>query len=179
LREKERKLDEARERLRSLRAHRDTLASPYVARRLQALEQALTRKPLNVVEANKALKEAVSRIVINPETEVTLHWHHAPDQPTDAGNNHGCIRPASSQRSPMPTYATPSRYEHDDGTAPARRNTCVAPASASAGSSLTVTTSIRCCGCRPASSTNRALRPACCSSIADLPPRRGLLRLPH
>jgi hypothetical protein len=86
LREKERELEEERERLRSLRAHRDTLASPYVARRLQALEHALTRKPLNIVEANKALKEAVSRIVFNPETaELTLHWHHAPEQSTDAG----------------------------------------------------------------------------------------------
>jgi hypothetical protein len=89
LREKERELAEARERLRSLRVRRDTLARPYVTRRLQALEQALTRKPLNVVEANKALKEAVSRIVINPETaELLLHWHHAPEQPTDAGPFH-------------------------------------------------------------------------------------------
>jgi Recombinase/Recombinase zinc beta ribbon domain len=86
LREKERELEEARERLRSLKARRDTLASPYVARRLKALEQALTRKPLNVVEANKTLKEAVSHIVINPETaELVLHWHHAPEQPTEAG----------------------------------------------------------------------------------------------
>jgi DNA invertase Pin-like site-specific DNA recombinase len=86
LREKRKELQATRERLRQLRAHRDTLASPYVARRLQTLEQALTRKPLNVVEANKALKEAVSRIVINPESaELTLHWHHAPDQPTEAG----------------------------------------------------------------------------------------------
>jgi Resolvase, N terminal domain/Recombinase/Recombinase zinc beta ribbon domain len=86
LREKERELEEAREDLRSLRTRRDTLASPYVTRRLQALEQALTRKPLSVVEVNKALKEAVNRIVINPETaELVLHWHHAPEQPTDAG----------------------------------------------------------------------------------------------
>jgi predicted nuclease with TOPRIM domain len=86
LREKEREIDETRERLRSLREHRDTLATPYVRRRLQALERALTHKPLNVVEANKALKETVSRIVINPETaELALHWHHAPEQPTDAG----------------------------------------------------------------------------------------------
>jgi len=57
-----------------------------VTRRLQALEQALTHKPLSVVEANKALKEVVNRIVINPETaELLLHWHHAPEQPTDAG----------------------------------------------------------------------------------------------
>jgi hypothetical protein len=48
--------------------------------------QALAHKPLNVVEVNKALKEAVSRIVLNPETaELTLHWHHAPEQPTEAG----------------------------------------------------------------------------------------------
>jgi hypothetical protein len=85
LREKEREPEEARERLRSLRAHRDTLASPYVTRRLQALEQALTHKPLNVVEANKALKEAVSRIVIDPEASELLHWHHAPEQPTQGG----------------------------------------------------------------------------------------------
>jgi DNA invertase Pin-like site-specific DNA recombinase len=86
LRQKEHELEEARKRLRTLRARRDTLAKPYVQRRLQALEQALTRKPLNVVEANKALKEAVSHIVLNPETaELTLHWHHAPDQPTEAG----------------------------------------------------------------------------------------------
>jgi DNA invertase Pin-like site-specific DNA recombinase len=86
LRAKERELEEARERLRALRAHKDTLASPYVLRRLRALEQALTRKPLNVVEANKALKEAVGRIVLNPETaELLLHWPHAPEQPTNAG----------------------------------------------------------------------------------------------
>jgi hypothetical protein len=93
LRAKERELDEARERLRDLRARKDTLASPYVMRRLRALEQALIRpltyKPLNVVEANKALKEAVGRIVINPETAtLLLHWHHAPEQPTDAGPFH-------------------------------------------------------------------------------------------
>jgi hypothetical protein len=65
---------------------RDTLATPYVARRLQALEQPLTRKPLNVVDANKALKEVVGRVVINPETaKLLLHWHHALGQPTDAG----------------------------------------------------------------------------------------------
>jgi DNA invertase Pin-like site-specific DNA recombinase/flagellar motility protein MotE (MotC chaperone) len=86
LREKERELEQTRERLRTLRARGETLAKPYVQRRLQTLEQALTRKPLNIVQANKALKEAVSRVVINPESaELLLHWHHAPDQPTDAG----------------------------------------------------------------------------------------------
>ena len=39
------------------------------------------------LEANKAaLKEATSKIVINPETaELLIYWHHAPEQPTEAG----------------------------------------------------------------------------------------------
>jgi DNA invertase Pin-like site-specific DNA recombinase len=76
----------AREELRQLRARRDTLAKRHVMRKLQTLEEVLTQKPLSVVAANRALKEAVSSIVLNPETaELTLHWHHAPDQPTEAG----------------------------------------------------------------------------------------------
>jgi hypothetical protein len=78
LREKEAQLEEARERLRSLRERRDTLARPYVQRRLMALGRALRRKPLNVVDANEALKEAVSKIVLDPEAaQLTIHWHHA------------------------------------------------------------------------------------------------------
>jgi hypothetical protein len=67
-----------RERLRKLRERRDTLARRYVRRRLTALGKALRRKPLNVVEANKALKEAVSKIVLDPEAgDLTIHWHHS------------------------------------------------------------------------------------------------------
>src|SRR5262249_16951004 len=86
LRDKTREFEEARRCLRDLRTHRETLAKPSVARRLKALEQTLTRKPLSVVETNKALKEAGSKVVINPETaELTIYWHHAPEQPTEAG----------------------------------------------------------------------------------------------
>jgi hypothetical protein len=89
LREKEREYEEARESLRELRARRDALAKPYVARRLQALEAALAHQPLNVIEANKVLKEAASRIVINPEAgSMLIYWHHAPEQPTEAGPFH-------------------------------------------------------------------------------------------
>jgi hypothetical protein len=43
----------------------------------------LTQKPFRVVDANRALKEAVSRIVVNPEKgTLHMHWHHA-EQPTD------------------------------------------------------------------------------------------------
>jgi DNA invertase Pin-like site-specific DNA recombinase len=86
LRDKTRELEDARRRLRDLRDRRETLAKPSVARRLKAVEQALTQEPFSVVEANKALKEAVSHIVLNPETaELTLHWRHAPERPTEAG----------------------------------------------------------------------------------------------
>jgi DNA invertase Pin-like site-specific DNA recombinase len=89
LREKEQELNAARERLRELRARRDTLAKDYVTRRLQAVERVLTQEPFRIVEANKVLKEAVSKIVINPETgRLAIHWHHAPEQPTEAGPFH-------------------------------------------------------------------------------------------
>jgi hypothetical protein len=85
LREKEREFEEARKRLRDLRARRDATAKPYVTRRLQAVEQTLTEEPFEVIAANRALKEAVSRIVINPETaELTIYWLHS-EQPTEGG----------------------------------------------------------------------------------------------
>jgi DNA invertase Pin-like site-specific DNA recombinase len=84
LREREAELKAALERLRTLRAQRDTRARPYVQRRFDALRNALSRKPLNVVEANKALKEAVGKIVLDPEAgRLAIHWHHAPERPTE------------------------------------------------------------------------------------------------
>jgi DNA invertase Pin-like site-specific DNA recombinase len=86
LREKEQELEETRERLRSLRARRDTLTKPYVQRRLDALQAALKHEPFSVAKVNTALKEAVSKMVLNPETaQLTIYWHHAPEQPTEAG----------------------------------------------------------------------------------------------
>jgi DNA invertase Pin-like site-specific DNA recombinase len=82
LREKEAELEKARETLRALRARRDTLGGPYVQRRLETLRDALRRKPFDVTAANKALKEAVSKIVLDPEAgELTIYWHHA-SEPT-------------------------------------------------------------------------------------------------
>ena len=41
-------------------ARRDALAAPYVHQRLEALKDALSRDPLSIAAANKALKEAVN-----------------------------------------------------------------------------------------------------------------------
>jgi hypothetical protein len=83
LRDKEAELNAARERLRGLRAQKDTLARPHVQRRLAALWGVLRRKPFPVSEVNKALKEAVSKIVLDPEAgRMAIYWHHA-GEPTD------------------------------------------------------------------------------------------------
>ena len=74
----------ALERLRTLRAQKDALTRPYVQGRLNALKDALRSKPFNVAVANKALKEAVSKIVLEPkEGTFSIYWHHAPENPTE------------------------------------------------------------------------------------------------
>jgi DNA invertase Pin-like site-specific DNA recombinase len=71
------------EKLKQLRARRDTMSSPAVLRRIGAIHQAATRKPMVVQEINKALKQAVSKIVFDPEEGgLTVWWHHA-DAPSD------------------------------------------------------------------------------------------------
>jgi DNA invertase Pin-like site-specific DNA recombinase len=70
-------------KLRELQVRRDRMTSTAVMRRLDAIRQALSRKPLIVAEANKALKQAVCKIVMNTEdATMTVHWHHA-DEPSD------------------------------------------------------------------------------------------------
>jgi hypothetical protein len=77
-REKERELEQRRKELRELRARKATLTPASVSARLEALRAALTREPLDVVEVNTALRQAVSRIVIAPKRAMlSLHWHHA------------------------------------------------------------------------------------------------------
>lgn len=83
LREAEAELEEARESVRELRERRDTLSKPYVLKRLTALRDSFRRKPLNIVEANKVLKESVQRIVMDAEAgRLTIYWRHA-EAPTE------------------------------------------------------------------------------------------------
>jgi DNA invertase Pin-like site-specific DNA recombinase len=69
-----------RERLRDLMVQRDTRTSANVLRRLETVHTALERNPLNVAEVNRALRQAVNRIVLEPEPErptLTIYWQHA------------------------------------------------------------------------------------------------------
>lgn len=78
LAEAEADIQGARGRLRGLRERRDTLSGPVVVKRLNTMRDLLLTKPLNIAEANQALKEAVEYIVIDPEAaELRLKWRHA------------------------------------------------------------------------------------------------------
>jgi hypothetical protein len=78
LQAKELELRTEREHMRDLRAQRDTRTSANVVRRLEAVRAALEREPINVAEANRTLRQAVSRIVLEPErATLTIYWRHA------------------------------------------------------------------------------------------------------
>lgn len=85
LRELETGLDQERTRLAELIATRDRLTDRRVKRRLEALEAVLSTKPLDVVKANAAMREAIRRIVLDlDKSELRIHWHHvADDEPQD------------------------------------------------------------------------------------------------
>jgi hypothetical protein len=77
-RDKERELQRGRKELRELRARKDTLTPASVRTRLENLQTALLREPLDVVEVNSALRQAVRKIVVDPkQARLTLHWHHS------------------------------------------------------------------------------------------------------
>lgn len=82
--DKEADLERAKRELKALRMKRNTEIAPFVYRRLLSLREALRRKPLSVPEVNKALKEAVSKIVLDPERgKFDVYWHHAEEEPTE------------------------------------------------------------------------------------------------
>jgi hypothetical protein len=83
-REKERELERRRRELRELRLKRDTVTAASVRARLQALEDTLTKEPFDVPDANRALRQAVRRITVNPRSgRLEIHWHHDEDEITE------------------------------------------------------------------------------------------------
>lgn len=80
LRDKMKELGETQERLRTITAERDTLTTASVRDRLRAVKKALEADTVNVVTANQALRQAVSRIVLDPEkARLEVYWHHSPE----------------------------------------------------------------------------------------------------
>jgi hypothetical protein len=64
-------------------ARRDTLTSTNVLKRLAAVETTITKEPMDVAEANKALRGAVRKVIMRPqEGTLDILWHHA-DEPQE------------------------------------------------------------------------------------------------
>ena len=67
-----------RKELRELRARKETLTPASVRKRLEALQTALQRDPLDVSEANSAMRQAMRKIVVAPKrATLEIHWHHS------------------------------------------------------------------------------------------------------
>jgi DNA invertase Pin-like site-specific DNA recombinase len=80
LREKDTELRETQARLRTITAQRDTLTTASVRDRLKAVKKALGSATMNVIATNQALRQAMSRIVLDPEkARLEVYWHHAPE----------------------------------------------------------------------------------------------------
>jgi Recombinase/Recombinase zinc beta ribbon domain len=80
LRAKAKELEEAQARLRTVTAQRDTLTTASVRDRLKAVKKTLEADTVDVVATNQALRQAMSRIVMDPEKGcLEVYWHHAPE----------------------------------------------------------------------------------------------------
>lgn len=66
--------------LRDLRGQRDTLTTASVRDRLKAAQEALTSPGMDVSVTNGALRQAVRRIMMDPEQgRLWVQWHHSED----------------------------------------------------------------------------------------------------
>jgi hypothetical protein len=78
LAEKEAERERLLKRARELRIKRETVASASVKRRLEAMRDALTKDPLDIAEANTAMKQVLKAVVMDAEARtLTLRWHHS------------------------------------------------------------------------------------------------------
>lgn len=80
LRDKMKELGVAQVSLRTITAQRDTLTTASVRDRLMAAKKALASATVDIVATNQALRQAMSRIVLDPEkARLEVYWHHAPE----------------------------------------------------------------------------------------------------
>jgi DNA invertase Pin-like site-specific DNA recombinase len=74
----ERELKGFQKQLRELRAQRATLTTASVRDRLRAVEKTLSSTGATVAGTNRVLREAVRRIVLDPEQgRLWVRWHHS------------------------------------------------------------------------------------------------------
>jgi DNA invertase Pin-like site-specific DNA recombinase len=74
----ERELKDFQRQLRELRSQRDTLTTASVKDRLKAVEKSLSGTETPVAETNRTLREAIRRVVLDPEQgRLWVRWHHS------------------------------------------------------------------------------------------------------
>jgi DNA invertase Pin-like site-specific DNA recombinase len=77
LSDSEKELKDIQKQLRDLRAQRDTLTTASVKDRLKEAERVLTHDA-GVIETNRVLRDAIRRIVLDPEQgRLWIRWHHS------------------------------------------------------------------------------------------------------
>jgi uncharacterized protein YoxC len=74
----ERELKGFQRQMRELRKQRDTLTTASVKDRLKAVEKTLGSTGATVADTNRVLREAMRRIVLDPEQgRLWVRWHHS------------------------------------------------------------------------------------------------------
>ncbi len=81
----EAEIEDARDKAAELNKRLDSMTSASVMRKLDVIREVLGQSPLNIAEANRALKQAMRKMVFDPARgAIEIHWHHA-DEPQQTG----------------------------------------------------------------------------------------------
>lgn len=74
----EMQMEEARDKAAELNKRLDSMTSASVVRKLDNITTALSQSPLNIAEANRALKQAMRKMVMRPaQGRLEIHWGHS------------------------------------------------------------------------------------------------------
>jgi hypothetical protein len=61
------------------------MTSASVKRKLDSISNVLRQSPLNITEANRVLRQAIRKMVMNPaQGRIDIYWTHS-DEPQQAG----------------------------------------------------------------------------------------------
>jgi DNA invertase Pin-like site-specific DNA recombinase len=81
----ETQMEGARDKAAELNKRLDSMTSGSVKRKLDSISNVLRQSPVNIGEANRVLKQAIRKMVMDPARgRIEIHWHHT-DEPQQTG----------------------------------------------------------------------------------------------
>jgi DNA invertase Pin-like site-specific DNA recombinase len=81
----ETQMEKARDNAAELNKRLDSMTSASVMRKLDSISNVLHQSPLDIAEANRVLKQAIRKMVMDPARgRIEIHWHHT-DEPQQTG----------------------------------------------------------------------------------------------